>query len=417
MQTQNQRIERIVERVQSVPPLPAAAQKLCRLSQNLNTGIGEMAQIISEDASLTAKILRIANSAFYGLSHRISTVSQAIVIIGFHGVRDLALSAAVFSSFKNKGERVAIIAEEFWRHSLATAIAARMIAQRLRPKNTEEVFTAGLLHDIGKLIFLEHFADEYSEILSRSAASPQYLHVLEMEAFGVDHAFVGGKLCQHWRIPEILSSSIAGHHSYGTLSGKIADEVQMLHMVQAGNNLAKIAVIGGAGDYHVESDFLRAVEEGEGVMSEQLRQIVLILPHEVWKVEQVFDLSSSHTNAPVVGEVAAMPVYVLISDKSDREFVELALLHLGYTPVMPDNMQSDDDNPAGVVCDAHISGEIRTIFKLRGIPVLDFAQWKSNDVASSQSSMHMAHLHLWLKKKLPFGQIDVSKIGASEEGE
>ena len=160
-------ISQIMIKVKSLPPLPAAVERLCGLTGDLASDFREVAKIISLDEALTSRVLRVANSSHFGLPRRVSTISRAIVLMGYNGIRSLALAVTLFNDVGDIARRLPDRdRERFWRHSIAVATGARQLAvrQHLAAEHTEEVFVAGLLHDIGKLIFLEYFPEAYAEV-------------------------------------------------------------------------------------------------------------------------------------------------------------------------------------------------------------------------------------------------------------
>jgi putative nucleotidyltransferase with HDIG domain len=211
------KIKLIVNRIHNLPTPPTVFAQVNKVINNPATSAYQIGGIIAEDQALSAKILKLTNSAFYGLSRTVTSVKQAIVILGLDVVKSLVLSASVFETFSKRNSIDKSFLDNFWRHSLLVAFMSRIIS---RTKNfpsfleAEESFSAGLLHDIGKLVILTHLPDEFAKIKEAKIIKPEAaISIIEEEVLGFDHAAVGAYLCQKWNLPEHLTQSIQYHHS------------------------------------------------------------------------------------------------------------------------------------------------------------------------------------------------------------
>ena len=191
--------------IDEMPTLPALLKKISSMMRSTSTSIEAIAAEISKDQVLSAKILRLINSAFYGFPGRISSLTHAIVLLGFDVVRGLVLSTVVFELMK---ERMTAL----WVHSLAVSRTAGFIATQVGEPSPEEPIMAGLLHDIGKLIMKIKLGDQYDMVLQ--AALNRGISPLDAERklFGFDHADVGRWISARWSLPKSLSEPIAFHH-------------------------------------------------------------------------------------------------------------------------------------------------------------------------------------------------------------
>jgi putative nucleotidyltransferase with HDIG domain len=214
---QNRRkIKLIVSHVNNLPTPPAVFQQINNVINDPDTSAYEIANIISEDPALTAKVLRLTNSAFYGIPRTVTNVKQAIVILGLEVVKSLVISASVFEMFSQKEKLDADYLDYFWRHSLAAAIVGRIISREKSIPSmleAEVAFAAGLLHDIGKLIIVSELKNAHHEIkaaLSRDTVLSEY--GAETEILGFSHADIGASLCVKWNLPEQLCRAVAFHH-------------------------------------------------------------------------------------------------------------------------------------------------------------------------------------------------------------
>lgn len=212
--------ERIVTNVLKVAALPAVALKFSEAIKNPLTSNQDLENIVSEDSALAAKVLMIANSALFNFPSKIDTISKAITIIGHKQLSEIILSCSVVAMFKDIPQDV-IDMDKFWRHSIAVATTARILASSRREQNIEKFFTAGLLHDIGKLILFIEAPKYIKEVLDKSAESNSLMHKVEQEVLGFDHAKLGAMLLKKWKLPEDIVTSVYYHHMPSISSGDI----------------------------------------------------------------------------------------------------------------------------------------------------------------------------------------------------
>ena len=172
----------------------------------------EVAKIILSDPALSQKLLRIVNSAFYGFDKRIETVTQAIGVVGIEPLNSLILSTVVQTKFKGIPDSV-INLNSFWRHSIASALIAKFIAEKTNQDKPEKFYIAALLHDIGWLVLCNKLPDKTVEILTRSKEEDKLLQIIEIEELGFDHARLGEALLKQWGLPQIYQEAVGFHHS------------------------------------------------------------------------------------------------------------------------------------------------------------------------------------------------------------
>lgn len=200
--------------IQDLPAPPAVLMRILHCSEQENTSAADLEKMIATDQALSAKVLRVVNSAYYGLSGRVSSLSQAIVIVGMQQVRNLALSIASLSMIKATTSRQRALHQLFWRQSLGAAMGAQDLARKrsVPAKALEEVYVGGLLHDVGRLFLFTNFTDTHLEVADRAAREGRLLQDVEYETFGVTHMEVGEELATNWNFPPHLTACIAGHH-------------------------------------------------------------------------------------------------------------------------------------------------------------------------------------------------------------
>lgn len=193
--------------------LPALASVITNVMSAVieETSAREIAAIVEKDSSVTARILKVINSAFYGLSGHVSTVSQAVPLLGIQVVKNIVLTFSVLDIFPEE-KRDGFDFQKLWEHSFATAVASRLIAKHVEYGDCEEALVAGLLHDIGLLIFTKHGLEEYKQVLCKCEESGRPVTDIEVEIMGITHAETGALLAEKWKLPEILVVPIRYHH-------------------------------------------------------------------------------------------------------------------------------------------------------------------------------------------------------------
>ena len=206
-------LHRRIEQVGELPTLPHVVQKLASMIGRPNVSAEEIGSLIEKDQVLSAKVLRLANSPFYGFPSRIASVAHAVVVLGLNVVKGLTLCATAFDMMKNAGMN------ELWRHSLGVAITAHILGTKAALKNPEEVFVAGLLHDIGKVVLYVKWPDVGRQITTAARQSAHSLMESEQKLFDVTHADVGGWLATAWHLPTSLREPILYHHTPAAAQG------------------------------------------------------------------------------------------------------------------------------------------------------------------------------------------------------
>jgi len=199
-------IRRIIKDTKSLPTLPGVIAKLGSMAENNAISVHEMARVVSSDQVLSAKVLRLVNSAFYGFSGRVSTVSNALILLGVNVVKSLAISSSIFEIMEKN-------VVGLWEHSMGVAVAANVMAKRLKLPEPEETSTAALLHDIGKVIIKIKLQEDFDHLTTLISNKGLMMIEAERELLETDHAEIGEWLAQTWLLPEKLIEPIACHHN------------------------------------------------------------------------------------------------------------------------------------------------------------------------------------------------------------
>lgn len=202
----------------SLPTLPTVASKLISITSKAETSMTEIANLISKDMTMSAKILKIANSAFYSFSSKISTVHQAVSNIGKNAIRSLVLSVS-FLTIKTNYKNEVFDYEKYWQKSLSSAVAAKLIMAEIDKTDPEEIFIAALLQNIGELILARSFPQQYEQVLMRLSGNEKDVIEIEQQNIGADHAYVGYEVTRNWGFPTELLIPIQYHHNPGSYKG------------------------------------------------------------------------------------------------------------------------------------------------------------------------------------------------------
>ncbi len=213
-------IKRVLQDIREIPPLPEVATRVLQMTNDPDVSAAELNKVISRDEALTANVLKLCNSAYYGLPRVISSVQQAIMYLGFQTVRNMVLTSAMnqvyllqdmsIYNYKRNG---------LSDHSSAVAIAAQVLSKKLRPGLTDTAFTAGLLHDVGKIV-LAKYLREHTDFHPHRAGSSQISRSIEHDLFGLDHAEVGAQIADNWNFPQELTLAIGYHHNPDEAKGR-----------------------------------------------------------------------------------------------------------------------------------------------------------------------------------------------------
>lgn len=204
-------LQEVVENLAELPALPNVVARLTRLIADPRTTASDMNAALSSDPGLVAKILKLVNSSYYGFSRRITAITNAVVILGFNQVRNLALSAFIFDSFASGGGGAFDI-KGFWHHSIGSAFLGAQIAKQLDPRLEEDAFVCGLLHDLGKFIMGQSAPAHIAKVAELVRRDDILFHAAEGRCLGYDHAMLGALAMERWNLPETLVEVVRHHH-------------------------------------------------------------------------------------------------------------------------------------------------------------------------------------------------------------
>jgi putative nucleotidyltransferase with HDIG domain len=289
MTDQSQHRHQIESFINRMPSLPTTVSKVIEVCNQPQTSPNDLNRLISLDPVLTGKVLKLINSAYFTLREPVTSVTRAIIMLGLNTVKNLALSTSIVGIFQGGNNNWCFSMNDFWVHSLATGVTARMLAARqgLSPDSREEYFVGGLLHDIGKVPLMQCFPEEYRHILKESQDHRQPLYSAEQETLGFDHCHVGQIIANKWRLSDNLSSALASHHQ-----GELHFLAGFNDVIAAANICAKSFSLGSAGDVFRE-DPTPLVQENPGSNVYDLSQFQSDVAAELEKAKIFLAVSGS----------------------------------------------------------------------------------------------------------------------------
>lgn len=287
-----ERIRSVVEGIRNLPTPPIVFNQIQKVLNNPNTSAIDIASILQEDAAMSAKVLRLTNSAYYGLVREVESVRQAVVIVGLEAIKNLVLSASVMGMF-SKEQIDREFQDYFWRHSLATGFAAKLIAYTFsahRSFDAEGGFSAAMLHDIGKMVvsvFMVEDGKKIKEMKTANPGKPDY--VIEEEILGYNHAQIGMALAEKWKLPAKLAEAVKYHHFPQLCE---SEENSLPYLIHISNYLAKYTF-----DYDSEEEnsHLEPLQDGMleylGVSLDELHGLSGRLREEYAKSETFLEMA------------------------------------------------------------------------------------------------------------------------------
>ncbi|NOX33225.1 MAG: HDOD domain-containing protein [Deltaproteobacteria bacterium] len=237
-------LKKRLSNIKELPTLPIVANNVIQLTQNPDSTAFEIAEAISLDQSLASRVLKTANSAYYGFPRKITTINYAIVVLGLNNIKNIVLSASIMEQFSRTGENLLLDRRDFWKHSLLCGIISKKISEHMRITNSEEMFMCGLLHDFGKMILDGFFHDEFVLVLKLSNKKNFTMMEAENKIFGFNHSGVGALLLRRWSLPPSLVKAVEFHHS----PDKSLSAFRIASIVHVADYLCRRIGIGSGGD-------------------------------------------------------------------------------------------------------------------------------------------------------------------------
>jgi HD-like signal output (HDOD) protein len=273
-----------MSRVAEINSLPEVTTKIVQVVEDPKSTAQEMHDIVKCDPALATKILRVVNSAFYGLPSQIASLDRAILMLGQSAVKNIALASSLARLFKGDAISDQFTARDLWRHCIAVGIGARALAKRAHAPLADEYFVAGLVHDMGLLVIGQLFPQKLSEVTQRCSAQPQDYCAVELELIGADHQTFGLNLATKWKFPPTLRHAVAYHHDPSPLKAEFRQLATIIYMAdticaklkhgyylpaqsqELTENMLKTANVDQSALEAVCSDLPNQITEGESVL-------------------------------------------------------------------------------------------------------------------------------------------------------
>ncbi len=214
------KVRKILEGIDQIPVLPEVISKVLTLMKDPKTSMSDLGKTVSMDIALSTKVLKIVNSAFYGLSQKVSSLGKAVSLLGFNTLKSSIISVSIIKAFKKKvnykeyyhDEFKTFTHDQFWLHCLAVASIARVLARKHTPILAEDAFVAGIIHDIGKMITEQFLHEHYENIVNYVKTEDSLYYEAEQNVMGFTHCDIGGQLAKIWNLPSVLVNAIKHHH-------------------------------------------------------------------------------------------------------------------------------------------------------------------------------------------------------------
>lgn len=268
----------ILDYIDRMPGLPTTVTKIVELANNLGSSPKDLIQTIKLDPVLTARMLRLINSAYFGLPQKITSTTRAVILLGINTLKNLALSTSVMSAISVKKNIPEFNIDTFWEHSLGCAVASKILAKKMRvDKNYyEEYFIAGLMHDIGKVLLIQYLPNDYAQVLKNSKKNNTPIIIEEQNLLGTTHAAIGALIGKKWELAENLIESIEEHHN-PTFEGDSVKLKLAVHIADIFCNLKGFGLDMG-GKYNFVSDNIWDIIE---ISQPECDEAFISLPEEI----------------------------------------------------------------------------------------------------------------------------------------
>jgi putative nucleotidyltransferase with HDIG domain len=287
-----QYLNKIQAYVTRMPGLSTTVIKVLDTCNNPRASANDLHQVISLDPVLTARVLKLTNSAYYSLGVPITSLSRAIVMLGLNTVKNLAVSFAVLENLGSKGHYCVLSPDEFWMHSLCVGVIARSLAAAIghTPQELETFFVTGLLHDLGKIPLNSQFPEEYHQAYETAAQDRTTLRHVENRLLGMDHCTVGRMITKKWRLGSRIVETLSHHHKPDNSAELVRDSV---FIVSLANQFAKYLSIGGAGAGVADTQQIEYLSSKVGVDWTMLHEVGETVLGEIEKAKIFLEIAQN----------------------------------------------------------------------------------------------------------------------------
>jgi HD-like signal output (HDOD) protein len=225
-----QAVGQVIKKISNIATLPEVTARIVATVEDPKSSASELHQIVSHDPALVTRILKVVNSAFYGLPGQIASVERAIVLLGLNAIKNIAVAASLGQLFRGVQLCEGCSARDLWTHCIGVGVTARELARQMKIPLTDEAFLAGMIHDVGVLVSLQVFPDKLAEACEQAKLGQSDLCDLENEVMGMDHQRLGAALCEQWKFPRSCQLVAGYHHRPLTLTQNNRLLVTIVHV-------------------------------------------------------------------------------------------------------------------------------------------------------------------------------------------
>jgi len=280
-------IERFISRM---PSLSTTVMRVLEICNSPTTSPDDLNRVIALDPVLTGQVLKVVNSAYYGLRSKIVSLPRAIIMLGMNTIKNLVISTAVLNSFGTRVSFRALSMEKFWLHSVCAGVTAKQLAviKAIPVTEREEYFVGGLLHDLGKIPLNSLFPSEYKKILNSLGAEGGSLYKAERESLGIDHMQVGGMIGDKWKLGGMISDCLYHHHDPGNAQ---EEHRQKVYIIALANMLSKLFEINSVGNLLPDRDAIEYLLTMNGFNDFELDELKKNVLEEIEKAQVFLQLT------------------------------------------------------------------------------------------------------------------------------
>ncbi len=273
---------KILRKSEDLPPMPQIVIKAREVMENPNAGIKDLVKLFEKDQSIVTKVLRLGNSAYYGVSGKISTVKHAAVLLGQKTLSEVITMAGISNLMGKELQGYGFDSGDLWRHSLAVGFGAKFLADKAKPHLSNDAFVAGLIHDAGKIVLDEYVLERKDEVETFMAAEEHTFLDAEKNLLGVDHAEIAANICKKWIIPDAITQAIRWHHRPSQSNGS-----EMALLLHVADYFVKMSGMGTSLDdlnYQMEEDAFESL----GFQEEELDHLLVHVMESVETIAEEF---------------------------------------------------------------------------------------------------------------------------------
>lgn len=322
-----QKALRLLEHEENLPVLPQLFYRIVEAASNPETPVSELSSLILEDQVLTGRVLRMANSAYYAMPQKISTVTRAVMVLGFITLKNFITAVTVVDTLNNDGFKGGLY-ETFWVHSLACSLSASLLAERLKIDHREVAMIAGLMHDCGKLFLDHHFPETYRKVAEMTRQGKDVLKA-EKELFGLTHIDVGERIAHKWDLPVPLVEAIRDHHQFS----KSPEGLSLSDVIYLANFFSSYAIpeewTDRIEEMHPQNGTEKALDaicEESGLSEETVQEVIQTTKQNIQRVAE--DLNLRFLNPSAHQEVAEpSPEMFRLQREMERKERQLAMVN------------------------------------------------------------------------------------------